>query len=256
MRRAGVPARPDYGQDVPDTVNALALAGIAAQLGGAGLWLALRARNRRLAVVLSLGVAGAGTLALGGAEFLIWLSRVAKLRERRTLLDAIPWHGDERVLDVGCGRGLLLVGAAGRLTTGTAVGIDIWDHTLLAGNRPAATLANAAAEGVADCVSLREGDARHLPFPDTSFDVVLSSLMLHHMTPSGRAEALREMERVLRPGGRIAILDAFPHICDYTQVLREHGVEDIWVSGPHALVHRMVVARKPLAADPVDTARA
>ncbi len=246
MKRAVVHARPDYGQDVPDTVNALALAGIAAQLGGVGLWLALRARNRRLAAALALGMAGAGTLSLGGAGFLIWLSRVAKVRERRDLLDAIPWRGDERVLDVGCGRGLLLVGAATHLTTGAAVGIDIWDHTLLAGNRPAATLANAAAEGVADRVTLREGDARHLPYPDASFDVVLSSLMLHHMTPNGRTEALREMVRVLRPGGRLAILDAFPRICDYTQVLREHGIEEVWVSGPYALVHRMVVVRKPL----------
>jgi len=255
MRRVAMPARPDYGQDVPDTVNALALVGIAAQLGGAGLWLALRGRDRRLAAILSLSMAGVGTLSLGGAGFLIWLSRVAKLRERCDLLNAIPWRGDERVLDVGCGRGLLLVGAARRLTTGTAAGIDIWDHTLLAGNRPAATLANAAAEGVTDRVTLREGDARHLPFPDASFDVVLSSLMLHHMTPSGRAEALREMVRVLRPGGRIAILDAFPRICDYTQVLREHSIEDIWVSGPYALVHRMVVARKPLASGPEDVAR-
>lgn len=255
MRRAAVPARPDYGQDVPDTVNALALAGVAAQLGSAGLWLALRGRNRRLAAALALGLAGAGTLSLGGAGFLVWLSRVAKVRERRDLLDAIPWRGDERVLDVGCGRGLLLVGAARRLTSGAAVGIDIWDHTLLAGNRPAATLANAAAEGVAERVSLREGDARHLPFADASFDVALSSLMLHHMTPSGRAEALREMVRVLRPGGRIAILDAFPHICDYARMLREHGIEDVWVSGPHALVHRMVMARKPLAAGPVNIAR-
>jgi len=113
----------------------------------------------------------------------------------------------ERVLDVGCGRGLLLVGAAKRLTTGAAVGIDIWDHTLLAGNRPAATLANAVAEGVAERITLREGDARHLPFADASFDVVLSSLMLHHMTPNGRAEALREMVRVLRPGGRVVVKD-------------------------------------------------
>ena len=255
MRRAAVPARPNYGQDVPDTVNTLALAGIAAQLGGAGLWLALRARNRRLAAALALGVAGAGTLALGGAGFLVWLSRVAKLRERHDLLDAIPWRGDERVLDVGCGRGLLLVGAAKRLTAGSATGLDIWDHTQLSGNRPAATLATAAAEGVAARITLCEGDARHLPFSDAEFDVVLSSLMLHHMTPSGRTEALREMVRVLRPGGRLAILDASLRICDYTQVLREHGVEEVWVSGPHAFVHRMVVARKPLPAGSVDAAR-
>src|SRR5215208_5553655 len=63
-------------------------------------------------------------LPLAGAQILF--SKVGKYRECERLLDSIPWRGDEIVLDVGCGRGLLLVGAAKRLRTGRAVGVDIW----------------------------------------------------------------------------------------------------------------------------------
>jgi cyclopropane fatty-acyl-phospholipid synthase-like methyltransferase len=70
------------------------------------------------------------------------------------------------VLDVGCGRGLLLIGAAKRLTTGKAVGVDIWQTEDLSGNRPEATLENARLERVAERVGVKDGDARRLPFAD------------------------------------------------------------------------------------------
>jgi arsenite methyltransferase len=91
-------------------------------------------------------------------------SRAGKLIERDRLLDELPWRGDEWVLGVGCGRGLLLIGAAKRGTIGQAVGLDLWRKQDQAGNDPAATLANAQAEGVAERVELRDGDARQLPF--------------------------------------------------------------------------------------------
>lgn len=77
-----------------------------------------------------------------------------------------------------------------------------------AGNDPAATMANARAEGVAERVELCGGDARRLPFGDQAFDVVVSSLALHNIAgATGRAAAIGEVVRVLRPGGRVAILD-------------------------------------------------
>ncbi len=64
------------------------------------------------------------------ASYMTYGSRIGKLRSRQNLLDLAatlrPWTGDENVLDVGCGRGLMLLGAARRLTTGQAVGIDLW----------------------------------------------------------------------------------------------------------------------------------
>jgi ribosomal protein L11 methylase PrmA len=70
------------------------------------------------------------------AGWLIWDSKVGKLWSRDRLLDGLELRGDETVLDVGCSRGLLLVGAAKRLTTGKAPGVDIWQAEDQIGNPP------------------------------------------------------------------------------------------------------------------------
>ncbi|MBA0085829.1 MAG: 50S ribosomal protein L11 methyltransferase, partial [Acidobacteria bacterium Pan2503] len=57
---------------------------------------------------------------------MLFYSKVGKLALRERLLDKIPWRGDESVLDVGCGRGLLAVGAAKRVSSGTVTGVDVW----------------------------------------------------------------------------------------------------------------------------------
>src|SRR5439155_13314827 len=99
-------------------------------------------------------------------------SKVGKLRFREKLLSEIPWRGDEQVLDVGCGHGLMLIGAAKRLKTGKAIGVDLWQKEDQAGNSREATWENIALENVAERVELKDGDARQLPFADGSFDVV------------------------------------------------------------------------------------
>jgi arsenite methyltransferase len=131
------------------------------------------------------------------------------------------------VLDVGCGRGLLLIGAAKRLTTGKAVGVDIWQTEDLSGNRPEATLENARLERVAERVEVKDGDARRLPFADGTFDVIVTKEALHNIyNASERDTAVREIARVLRPGGRLFIGDV-RHTGRYIQVLRECGLEDL-----------------------------
>jgi ubiquinone/menaquinone biosynthesis C-methylase UbiE len=135
----------------------------------------------------------------------------------------IPWRGDEIVLDVGCGRGLLLVGAARHLTTGKTVGVDVWLPHAMSGNRPGAVLENAAIEGVADRVEVRQGDVRQLPFDDASFDVAVSNFVLHEMnTAADREKMLREILRVLRPGGQVALID-FIFTGECVEVLRRAG---------------------------------
>src|SRR5205823_1073831 len=115
----------------------------------------------------------------------------------------IRWRGDERVLDVGCGHGLMLLGAAKRLTSGRATGIDIWSREDQKANSAEATLENARREGVADRVELLTADAREIPFPDGSFDVVISSFAIHNIYDRAqRGRAIREIARVLKPGGR------------------------------------------------------
>ena len=216
---------PNYGVDAPVAVrnmlivSALGIVSLIARL--LGVW----SRQDAIAVIARpLAVAGPtfGAMAL----WMIYDSKIGKIRERDTYLDKISWNGHERVLDVGCGLGLFLIGAAKRLSTGRAVGIDKWQQEDLSGNNAAGTSRNAMIEGVADKVEVQTGDARKLPFPDASFDVVLSSMALHNIyNAAERQTALREVARVLAPGGRVLIVDV-RHISEYAATLRDAGLTD------------------------------
>jgi ubiquinone/menaquinone biosynthesis C-methylase UbiE len=169
------------------------------------------------------------------------------------LLDELHLRGDERILDMGCGRGAVLLMAAQRLTTGRAVGIDLWRSVDQSGNSAEATRRNAIAEGVADRVELRTGDMTALPFEDNSFDVVLSSLAIHNISGrAGREKALDEAVRVVRPGGRLLIAD-IRGTRQHQAQLAKVGMSDVthrrlgwrfWWGGPCAAT-RLVTARKP-----------
>ncbi len=180
-----------------------------------------------------------GTGIFGGVSWLatgVWMifgSRVLKIRLRERLLDTIAWRGDEHVLDVGCGRGLMLIGAAKRLKTGRAVGIDLWSTEDQSGNSLDTTRSNALAEGVLDRIEIKTGDARGLPFEANAFDVVVSSWALHNLYERAeREKALREIERVLKPAGRVVIVD-IRHANEYAEVLRQAGLTDVKLSGPN-----------------------
>lgn len=145
------------------------------------------------------------------------------------LLDQLDLHGDEHVLDVGCGRGAILVLAAHRLPQGRAVGADLWRRRDQSGNSRAAAEHNAVLEGVRDRVELVEADARELPFPPASFDVIVSNLTIHNIRGDAeRNRVLSEIARVLRPGGRLRIVD-FPGADRYTEPLAKSGCVDISV---------------------------
>lgn len=252
--------QPDYGFDGPRGLVLLLLVSLGC-LGGA-IWLrgmqSLPPWEILLAQAALLIVAADCLLLMGS---LLWYSKIEKPCERERLLDLIPWHGDEVVLDVGCGRGLLLVGAARRLTTGRAVGVDVWHGLQLSGNHPQAAKDNARRAAVAERVEVHDGDARSLPFANDSFDVVLSSLVLHNIpSRAGRQQAVREIARVLKPGGHVAVLDV-RYTGDYVNVLRDCGLVESrrekagWLlSGLFPLLScglmqfYRVTARKPLEA--------
>ncbi len=173
-------ALPDYGIHAPGVVRAFAIGGAVLLFGGTIT--AFLLQNSQLMTSRAFFRAGLwwGSCRLLTATILFGSSRVGKLRVRDRLMGSLHWTGEEQVLDVGCGSGLALIGAAKRLTTGRATGVDIW-----------------SAEGVLDRVKLRTGDARDLPFPSASFDTVVSMTVIHRIKdPAERQTALREMLRV------------------------------------------------------------
>lgn len=133
-----------------------------------------------------------------------WYDRLVSLtvREDRmkssllTLADVVP---GERVLDLGCGTGTLLLRLASRVPGARIAGVDA-DPAML---RQAQAKATAA--GIS--LNLAPAWADALPFADGSFDVVLSSLFFHHLQPNDKRRSLREVWRVLHPGGRVLIAD-------------------------------------------------
>ena len=214
-------SRTDYGVDSPAIVAGLVLlSGIG--FGTALVWY-LFGDPPRLGVI---ALIAASIYFLLGAGGMVRYSKVGKLRIRDQILELIPWRGAEMVLDIGCGRGLLLIGAARRLGTGKAIGVDRWVVGALTGNRPEAALDNARLEGVLDRVEVKEGDVRQLPFAHASFDVVLSNFVVHEVkNRAEREQMLREMVRVLKPGGRLALVD-FIFTGECVRVFQEIGIAD------------------------------
>lgn len=237
----------DYGIDCPGIVLPLAVTGTLVLLGGFISSFLLGASSQSLGKALfHTGFWLGGTLALT-ALLMLWTSKVGKPRFRDQLLESIQWRGDEQVLDIGCGRGLMLLGAAKRLKTGKAHGLDIWQKEGNSRNDAALTLANAQAEGVAGKIELHSADARQLPFPDAAFDVVLSSWVLHTMSDADdRTQAVREAARVLKRGGRILLTDA-RYAEEYAATLADCHCDDIKIFAPHHMFMiptRTVTARK------------
>src|SRR5687768_12852267 len=120
-------------------------------------------------------------------------------RFHRRLLDQAGVRPGQRVLEIGCGTGNLLLAAKQTQPAAIVVGLDP-DLTALA-----RASRKARRRGLA--VQLDRGYADQLPYADESVDVVLSSFMLHHVPADQRGPAIREVRRVLRPGGALHLVD-------------------------------------------------
>ena len=156
-----------------------------------------------------------------------------KFRDRDWLFEQLALTGNEVVLDVGCGHGLLLIGAAKRLTAGKAHGIDLWVQEDQASNSRDATLENAVIEGVEGKIEIHSGDMRKMPFASGSFDTITSSWAIHNIHDKAeREKALQEIIRVLKSGGRLAILD-IDHAPGYAEFFKNNGITDVQLLGPH-----------------------
>jgi arsenite methyltransferase len=242
--------RATYGVDAPGIVRAhIVLGALMALIAAIGFALP---KPNPVPASASIGAAVAAAVLLAYAAVMLRSSLVGKKRVRDRLVEALALSGNERVLDAGCGRGLGLVGCAKKLTTGKAVGVDLWAAKDLSNNNPEAALANAAAEGVADRVEVETGDITNLPFSDAAFDAVISLTVIHNIpSRERRDQALRELVRVLKPGGRIAIFDLL-HASRYLEVLRGAGmkVRDLGLDRLWLMPGRSLLAEKPGLGDP------
>lgn len=194
-----------------------------------GNWIRVRILLAWLTVGVALAVAGAlvsdplGRLVLwlaaapplGIGLFLSYLYAAFSDRgggvQRRlwaVVLDRLAWDGRGQALDIGTGQGALAIGLAERLPAVRVVGVDLWaagwEYSRAACER------NARAAGVADRVRFERASAAALPFPDGTFDAVVSHFVFHEVRDGGGPRAaLREAVRVLRPGGRFCVQDMF-----------------------------------------------
>ena len=197
--------KPDYGIDAPGVIRNLLVIGAALVLS-AFIFPIIHMGN--VTILWHSAAISSGISCIAGGFLMVIYARWGKFLHRDRMLKMIAWRGDEQVLDVGTGRGLLLIGAARLLQTGKATGIDVWSTKDLSGNSLTRTEANIEVEGVKDRIELKSDDARKLSFPDATFDVVLSNLCIHNIPDAeGRAQACREIARVLKPGGTALISD-------------------------------------------------
>jgi arsenite methyltransferase len=211
-----------YGVDAPSGIARLMSAGVA----GLILTRVLRcARSPRAASAVAAGSVAALTAGSVMCAYGAW----GKYRLRDWLLQGHQWRGDEVVLDVGAGRGLMAVGAAKRVPRGRVIAADIWRSGDLSGNGADALLANARFEGVDGRLEVQTADARALRVPDDSIDLVFSVVCLHNISgAAGRSQACREIARVLRPGG-VAMIADFKATRRYAKYFRAAGM---CVAGP------------------------
>jgi ubiquinone/menaquinone biosynthesis C-methylase UbiE len=137
-------------------------------------------------------------------DFTVWLMTLGRERAfREKILRVARLKPGESVLDVGCGTGTLAIAAKRHVgPTGIVRGIDASPEMIARAEKKAAS---AQVE-----VAFQQAPAQALPFPEAQFDVVLTTVMLHHLSRPTRERCAQEMRRVLKPGGRVLAVDFAP----------------------------------------------
>jgi len=208
-----------YGLDAPLVIRNLLIAGVTLYIISYTMYALLDPWHHTVATFVYWSTLLSAFSYLLPVPLMIWSSLYGKYKTIRKIIANMPLKGNETILDVGCGRGIFLIEAAQRLTTGKAIGIDIWDNRDQSQNSQAQTDNNVQQAGITNRVTIKTADMRHLPFSDATFDLIISSLAIHNIAEQvGREKALTEIIRVLKPGGKFIILD-FQHTKQYYDFL-------------------------------------
>lgn len=120
-------------------------------------------------------------------------------RLRAFELSALAQFSTRTILEVGCGTGELLIRIATKFSDADVTGLDADPETL--------AIARGKLDAAGQRTRLVRGRAESLPFPDASFDLVVSSLMVHHLTTDQKRAAFAEWRRVLAPSGAVVVFD-------------------------------------------------
>jgi len=237
----------EYGYDAPYALVMFGLLAVSSGIWAAMAWLDGPIRAAMPATLYFV-------FFLANTSSFFYTTRRGKFLEWNRILDRLRLRGDEKVLDMGCGRGAVLTAVARRLTTGRVTGIDIWSTKDQSGNAKSVTLRNASLEGVGNRVQIDTGDMRALPYPDGAFDLVVSSLAIHNIRSNAdRKRAIVEGYRVLKPGGRMVIAD-IRATAIYEDALRTLGASNVerhrlgwrfWWGNPIAGTTLLTASRAP-----------
>lgn len=131
-----------------------------------------------------------------------------------------------KVLDLGTGHGAVLLAVAKKLKQpGEVIGIDIWQSADQSNNSQAATQQNIMQVQADEVAKVQTADMTKLPFSNNEFDYVFASFAIHNVKPKNQRElAISEALRVLKPGGRLVIID-MEHIGEFKRVLSQSGCQ-------------------------------
>ncbi len=242
--------KPNYGIDAPPVIKQLLLMGLSIFILGVIIYFTLIKHVPVLAITLFTITLFSSAFQFISAGWMLWSSFVGKKHMRDKLIDSLNLQGNERVLDVGCGRGLLLIGAAKKLTRGgKATGIDLWSQQDLSNNQAVFTKENAELERVSDRIQIISGDMTNMHFEDNSFDAVIASMAIHNVpTAEKRNVTIQHISRVLKPGGQVALLD-FQCTKEYQRSLFALGWKNVLLSKRYFWMFppvRIVTGKKPI----------
>jgi ubiquinone/menaquinone biosynthesis C-methylase UbiE len=167
--------------------------------------------------------------AAGGYDLLVWLLMRGRERQfRELLLSFAKLRTGERVVDAGCGTGSTAIIAARMVgVTGSVTGIDPSPNMIARATRKA--------RGAGVAADFRIGRAESLPLEDASCDVVISTMMMHHLRAQTRRDFAAECRRVLKPGGRVFVTDFGPPLPGQTGLVQ-------WLHRKHFLDLPRIIA--------------
>ncbi len=201
----------NYGIDAPKVIRNLLVIGfflLATCFLPPGLFPPVSTFLHRSAFAPAVSLIASGLLMYAYAKF-------GKKKHRDRILNLYDWKGGEKVLDIGTGLGLLVIGAAKKLTTGKATGIDIFNKYDLSDNTIEQTKMNVQLENVSNNVEILVENILKTSFRDNNFDVIVSNLCLHNLyKPDERKQACAEINRILKSGGK-AIISDFKNTGEY-----------------------------------------